>query len=92
LLFLSIQASIEQQFEFLMSRWVNDPARPKMPGGHDMLIGQNAPVPDHIRRCALFGTGLEEAELSTDQQWVIPTGGGYFFVPSFSALREVICA
>jgi hypothetical protein len=22
--------------------------------------------------------------------WVIPTGGGYFFVPSITALREVI--
>jgi hypothetical protein len=32
LLFLSIQASIEDQFEFLMSRWINDPARPKTPG------------------------------------------------------------
>jgi len=90
LLFLSVQASIEQQFEFLMSRWVNDPARPKMPGGNDMLIGQNAPAKDGIRRCAVFGQGLQQASVSTDQQWVIPTGGGYFLLPSISAIRDVI--
>jgi hypothetical protein len=26
-------------------------------------------------------------ELPTD--WVIPTGGGYFFIPSISALRDL---
>ncbi|MGC1614389.1 MAG: Dyp-type peroxidase [Candidatus Acidiferrum sp.] len=91
LLFLSIQASIEEQFEFLVARWVNDPARPKMPGGHDLLIGQNTPIPDHTRRATIFGENFAQAELSTIEQWVIPTGGGYFFVPSLSALREVIC-
>jgi Dyp-type peroxidase family len=90
LLFLSIQSSIEQQFEFLMARWINDPARPKMPGGHDMLIGQNAAAEDGIRRCSIFGSGLQQAQIATDQQWVIPTGGGYFFMPSISALRDVI--
>jgi Dyp-type peroxidase family len=88
LLFLSIQASIEDQFEFLMSRWVNDAARPKLPGGNDMLIGQNAA--GGIRKCALFGSGQELQEIQTDRQWVIPTGGGYFFMPSISALRDVI--
>jgi len=81
LLFLSIQASIEQQFEFLMSRWVNDPSRPKMPGGHDMIIGQNAPAEDGIRRCSLFGSGLQQTQLSTDQQWVIPRVADIFSCP-----------
>jgi hypothetical protein len=26
----------------------------------------------------------------TNMEWVIPTGGGYFFVPAISALRDVI--
>lgn len=90
LLFLSIQASIEQQFEFLAARWINDPSRPKTPGGHDMLVGQNTVAENGIRRCCLFASGLQHAQLSTNQQWVIPTGGGYFFMPSISALREVI--
>jgi Dyp-type peroxidase family len=90
LLFLSIQASIEDQFEFLCARWMNDPARPKTPGGHDMLVGENAPIADGVRRCSIFGSGLQQSELSTASQWVIPTGGGYFFVPSIAALRDII--
>jgi Dyp-type peroxidase family len=91
LLFLSVQASIESQFEFLMARWINDPSRPKMPGGHDMLIGQNGqPGEERVRRCILFGTDFQQAMLEVDKEWVIPTGGGYFFVPSMSALRDVI--
>jgi Dyp-type peroxidase family len=90
LLFLSIQTSIEGQFEFLQARWANDPSRPKMPGGHDMVIGQNAAARDGVRRCAIFGSGLQQAEVRATSQWVVPTGGGYFFVPSISALRDVI--
>jgi Dyp-type peroxidase family len=91
LLFLCVQASIESQFEFLVTRWINDPARPKMPGGHDMLIGQNGqPGEERVRRCTLFGTGLQQTQLETNKEWVIPTGGGYFFVPSISALHDVI--
>ena len=90
LLFLSIQTSIEGQFEFLQARWANDPSRPKMPGGNDMVIGQNAAAADGVRRCTIFGSGLQQAEVRTPTQWVIPTGGGYFFVPSISALRDVI--
>lgn len=91
LLFLSVQASIEDQFEFLCSRWVNDPARPKLPGGHDFVIGQNgAPDEQRVRRCTIFGSDLKESHLSTKRRWVIPTGGGYFFLPSISALQQVL--
>jgi Dyp-type peroxidase family len=93
LLFLSVQASIENQFEFLCVRWANDPSRPKMPGGHDFIIGQNA-APDEARerRCVIFGSDQKPVTLKADQQWVIPTGGGYFLLPSISALRDVLGA
>ncbi|HWT04987.1 MAG TPA: hypothetical protein VN224_04450, partial [Xanthomonadales bacterium] len=89
LLFLSIQASLENQFEFLSARWINDDSRPKA-GGNDMLVGQNAAAPGGVRRCTLFGAGLQEEGVAAGRQWVIPTGGGYFFVPSLTALREVL--
>lgn len=91
LLFLSIQASIEDQFEFLVSRWMGDPSRPKMPGGHDLFVGQNdTPGESRVRRCAIFGSGVQQAMVATDAQWIVPTGGGYFFLPSITALSGVI--
>jgi Dyp-type peroxidase family len=90
LLFLSIQSSIEEQFEFLQARWMNDESRPKMPGGHDMLVGQNSATRDGVRRCSIFGAGLAQVEVAANKQWVIPTGGGYFFLPSVAALKTVL--
>jgi Dyp-type peroxidase family len=91
LLFMSVQASIEDQFEFLVARWMNDPTRPKTPAGHDLVIGQNAaPGAKRVRDAVLFGSGLQQSLLSTSNEWVIPTGGGYFFVPSLSAIRHVL--
>jgi Dyp-type peroxidase family len=90
LLFLSIQTSIEDQFEFLQARWMNDEARPKAPSGNDMIVGQNAPARDGVRRAVVFGEGLQMAEVRLPHQHVIATGGGYFFVPSLGALRTVI--
>ncbi|MGY4346063.1 Dyp-type peroxidase family [Bradyrhizobium sp. GM7.3] len=92
LLFLSIQSSIEDQFEFLQARWINNGSRPRGPGGHDMIVGQNAAAPDGIRRCHLFGAQLQSAEVKAQKAFVAPSGGGYFFLPSLTALREVVLA
>ena len=90
LLFLSIQASIENQFEFLQARWMNDPLRPKAPSGHDMIVGQNTPA-NGLRSCVIFPpASLEATTLSSGQQWVQPRGGGYFFLPSLTALSSIV--
>jgi deferrochelatase/peroxidase EfeB len=81
LLFMSIQSSIEEQFEFLQARWINDDSRPKSPGGHDMIVGQNAATADGVRRCLLFGSGLQQAQAEAAGQFVTASGGGYFFIP-----------
>jgi hypothetical protein len=70
---------------------LGDPSRPKLPGGHDTVVGQNnAPGQKRERRCVIFGSGVEQASVGTDAQWIMPTGGCYFFVPSIAALRDVI--
>lgn len=93
LLFLGIQASIEEQFEFLAVKWMGDPSRPKMPGGYDLLVGQNNDAKANgVRTMTIFGSGTQQASVATAAQWIVPTGGGYFFVPSLSAIKSVLTA
>lgn len=93
LMFLSYQASIKDQFEFLMGTWVNQPDQPPSNppnAGSDPIIGQQNQSGKRTRKIRLKGTdeSIEEIEIPID--WVITTGGGYFFMPSISALRDVI--
>ena len=96
LLFVSYQVSIERQFEFLNNRWMGSPTNPRSPGGHDMLVGQNGqPGQNRRRSCIMLGspignTKLAVASIVADDDYVIPTGGGYFFSPSITALRNTL--
>ena len=84
LLFLCYQTSIRRQFEVLNNKWMNRQNGPQ-DGGHDLLVGQSRTG----RECLLRLPG-GEAPLKTMADWVIPTGGGYFFAPSISALRGLV--
>jgi Dyp-type peroxidase family len=90
LLFLCYQRSIVDQFEVISQNWANNPETPK-PGGHDPIIGQST---DATRRERTFeikdrASPLSHATLIA-QEWVITSGGGYFFAPSLTTLREKI--
>lgn len=91
LMFLSYGATIEHQFEFVSRRWANNPVQPNV-GGHDPVIGQA----DRYGRRERFidvplpGGGTRRVRIC--DEWVIPTGGGYFFSPPIEAIAGVLGA
>lgn len=91
LLFLCYQTSIREQFEQLMLRWVNSTINPE-PGsqeGYDMILGQNGADARRERFCVFQDSSGNQAKVGTQRDWVITTGGGYFFCPSIDALKRI---
>lgn len=90
LLFLSYQSSIENQFETLVRKWMNTETGPRE-GGFDVLVGQNGVVgAGRARDVVVNAQGAPSHDIHIVDEWVIPTGGGYFFAPSISAMRDVL--
>jgi deferrochelatase/peroxidase EfeB len=86
LLFLAYMTSITDQFEFLVSRWVNDPHAPSGSGsGQDVLIGQ--PAADRTMTVRL--PGGETWPFVPPVAFVETTAGQYLFAPSIPALAEL---
>jgi Dyp-type peroxidase family len=82
LLFLAYQASLERQFEFVISQWFNKPDHPERGDGHDPILSQA------VRTKQFTLPGGNPVHL-TVQRFVFTTGGAYLFQPSVSALRRL---
>ena len=90
LLFLAYQTSIVRQFEFVTNAWVNDPNFPDHGVGHDPILGQSKDASTRDRTLVLQAEKAENnATVNLPKDWVIPTGGGYFFAPSIQGLKHL---
>ena len=84
LLFLAYQHSIEEQFEFIQSQWVNKHDFPDFGDGVDPVMAQISQAP---MQCPFRG---QPAPTTVELKHFVTTNGGeYFFQPSLDALREL---
>lgn len=90
LLFIAYQSSIENQFEFLQRQWSNGPDTPRTGGGIDPIIGQNGNGPANGRTVQFIDENGRKVLLAIPERLVIATGGVYLFVPSVSAIQNVL--
>jgi hypothetical protein len=94
-MFVSYQTSIVDQFEYIVTNFINQPEFAPDQGktGLDALVGQSKDGKNSIKGLALnFPTGkLGKPAGSTEvDTFVYPTGGGYFFVPSISTFKRFV--
>lgn len=95
LLFMSYQASIKKQFEFIQQSWANNPSFP--PGipanetGVDLIIGHpHIPDGEPLRKYNFpLPYGSSKKIEATMQQFVTMKGGEYFFAPSIYFLKTL---
>jgi Dyp-type peroxidase family len=86
LLFMSYQASIEDQFQFMQTKWVNSEGFPKANVGVDPIIGQLGTLPQTW--LPKFGSTAGPKK-NLFHGFVTLKGGEYFFTPSVSGLKNL---
>jgi len=106
LMFVCYQTSIVDQFEFVQQKWANPtgfifgkvhPDGSPVNTGQDPIIGQNNTAGENRARSTdepvpNYPTGNARSRLPIPTDFVVPTGGAYFFVPSIAALANELSA
>ncbi len=79
----------------MIRNWVNNPDFKDTGSGHDPILRQNGAAGEDRERFFTVTipdpgdpTKVIRTELRTKADWVLPTGGGYFFTPSLSAIEK----
>jgi Dyp-type peroxidase family len=88
LLFMAYMTSIEEQFEFVSRRWLNDADFKRPATGVDPILGQVAGTDKRGSIKTVLPNQANIVEIGLEE-WVATTGGGYFFAPSISALQHL---
>ena len=104
LMFVCYQTSIPNQFEFVQSKWANNPGfifgkhhpdGTPVTVGIDPIIGESS-LPNRARTMdepvPNYPTGNVRSTLNEPQDFVIPTAAAYFFVPSIHAMENELSA
>lgn len=89
LLFKCYCTSIEDQFEFVQQAWVNNKDFVQPDSGVDAIIGQPADDLKPFLGAAPFSLNPANKPQFNLKTFVHMEGGGYFFAPSISALRDL---
>jgi Dyp-type peroxidase family len=92
LLFMAYMTRITDQFEYVIMHFVNDPDFKEANAGVDAILGQVEREDGGRQRTFNVRVGGADHPLTAPEDWVIPTGGGYYFAPSISAIKKVLAA
>ena len=91
--FVCYQTSITDQFEFILRTWVNNPEFAKPAMGFDPILGQAGGANrarDFVGATINYPGGPMGGPTQIPADFIVPTGGGYFFVPSIHAIKHVL--
>jgi Dyp-type peroxidase family len=86
LLFVALCADLERQFEFVQQTWINSPNFHGLSNEPDPIIGSTKPMNGEKSSSFTIPTPAGPVELTGMENFVEIRAGGYFFLPSRSAL------
>ncbi|HEX8124589.1 MAG TPA: hypothetical protein VF548_03320 [Allosphingosinicella sp.] len=88
IIMLAVCSSLQRQFEFVQQQWINYGLDSNAGNDTDPLIGNHGPEAKFLIP-ADPGSGNPPFIATRLKQWVQTRGGGYFFMPSMTALRMI---